>query len=88
MLNNKLDDWKFMANELPEFDKKIYILVEYDVLDKIEIFSRPFVGLARAVHCQNTVGNIAFLLISNNPFDEDENILSQEFTVIAWRYVE
>ena len=85
MLNKKIDTWTIIG-EFPEPGKPVWILIEHDVVHDEDV-EAPFTRKAET-RIEDFAGRpfISWHLLDFDPETEDE-ILHQDMTVVAWRYV-
>lgn len=93
MINDKIDTWVFDKNIIPQYGHPVFILIESDVVefsgsDPEEQYN-PLVEKA-VLRTSFTNGKYSdhWELVNVSELDPNqEKILQQVYTVVAWRYV-
>jgi len=89
MLNPHLDSWHIWRSsspETPEFNVPLFILIEHDVIEDDVLVNQPFVRYA-SLHRYDREPRILYWKLLDFDPENEEEILQQYFSVIAWRYV-
>lgn len=101
MFNDEFDKWQLRIGPNtgdPEFNRVCYILVEHDVIyeeidDQFENY--PFIRRAIYIKGEYDLDNQGrplklpnrWKLLDYDPEEEEEYLRSNNFTVVAWRYL-
>lgn len=86
MFNQKIDSWKFSRGEYPEDGVPVFILIEHDVVHDVDR-EAPFVRKA-SLHTYDREPKIKYWKLEDFDPEEEEEILQQCFSVVAWRHAD
>lgn len=88
VLNPHLDQWNIWhisSPETPQLDVPLFILIEHDVIEEDILANQPFVRHA-SLHRYDREPRILYWKLLDFDPENEEEILQQCFSVIAWRY--